>query len=550
MPLSPVNRARAARAFTSVQGGAVATLAMAVIAGFAAPASAQSRDETLRYVTGGSVNTLDPTLPGATRESFGVGMSLYDRLVGFDRKQVDGKWVFDLNHLHGELAKSFSISPDGLTLTFHLDPAAKWQDGSPVTADDVKWSLDRAVSAKSLAKPQMLTGSLTSPDQFKVVDAHTVQITLPKADRLALPDLATVYPIMINSKLAKAHATPDDPWAQNWLKDHAAGSGPYAVQTFVPGQQVVLQMVPGWNRGQGGKGVWFKRIIEQTVPEATTRATLVERGDADLVIDLQANDAVDVVKRGKLQVISTPQYNSVTYVIFNNQMAPFNNLNVRRAVAYALPYDDMFKGALFGRGQPLFGGAWPDGKSPSPDYPVRQPVKTDLALAKKYLAAAGMPNGFTTDFSYNVGQSATAEPMAALIKESLAKVGITVNIHKLPDAESATAINNKTLPFFTEQLTAWLPSTDYWYRYSYTGDQRWNYSSLNNPELEKLANEARFETDPKRYADDAKRLNEIAFAAMPEVPLWTANQDAVMAKSIHGYTYQFYKQVDFRDLSR
>lgn len=550
MSFLPVKKSHVANAVATATGATLAAFATLTLATASSPAFAQSRAETLRYVTSGSVNTLDPTSPGSTRESFAIATSTYDRLVGFDEKVVDGHKVFDLTHLHGELAKSFEISADGKVITFHLDPAAKWQDGTPVTADDIKWSLDRAVSANSLAKPQMLTGSLTSPDQFKVIDAHTVQVTLPRPDRLALPDLATVYAIMINSKLAKAHATPDDPWAMNWTKANLAGSGPYKVTNFVPGQQVVLESVPGWNRGVGGKGVFFKRIIEQTVPDATTRATLVERGDADLVIDLQSNDAADIAKRGKVQVISTPQYNSVTYVVFNNQVAPFNNVNVRRAIAYALPYKDMFAGALFGRGKAMFGGNWPDGKSPSAEYPVQQPVDTDIAKAKQYLAAAGMPNGFTTDFSYNVGQSATAEPMAALIKEALAKVGITVNIHKLPDAESSTAINNKTLAFFTDQLTAWLPSTDYWYRYSYTGNQRWNYSSFNNPELEKIANAARFETDPVKYAAYAKQLNTIAYDQMPEVPLWTANQDAVMAKSVQGYGYQFYRGVDFRELSR
>ena len=146
----------------------------------AAQATAQSRAETLRHVTGGTINTLDPNVPGSTREAFGLSMSTYDRLVAFDRKQLEGKWVFDLNHIRGELAQSYEISPDGLKITFHLKPDATFQDGTPVTATDVKWSLDRAVSAKGLGAPQLLTGSMTSPDQFAIVDDRTVTVTLPK----------------------------------------------------------------------------------------------------------------------------------------------------------------------------------------------------------------------------------------------------------------------------------------------------------------------------------------------------------------------------------
>jgi peptide/nickel transport system substrate-binding protein len=161
----------------------------------AGSAQAQTRAETLRYVTGASVNTLDPNIPGSTRESFAVSLSTYDRLVSFGRKQLNGKWVFDLDKITGELAESYDVSPDGLKIVFHLRKDAKFQDGTPVTAEDVKWSLDRVVTAPVLGKAQLLTGSMTSADQFKVIDPLTFEVTLPKPDKLALPNFATVYPM-------------------------------------------------------------------------------------------------------------------------------------------------------------------------------------------------------------------------------------------------------------------------------------------------------------------------------------------------------------------
>src|SRR6201986_4601470 len=215
--------------YSGLTFGAVAVVALLLAT---QPVRAQSRAETLRYVTGASVNTLDPNVPGTTREAFAVSLSTYDRLVSFGRKQLNGKWVFDLDKINGELAESYEVSPDGLKLTFHLRKDAKFQDGTPVTAEDVKWSLDRAVTAPVLGKAQLVTGSMTSADQFKVIDPLTIEVTLPKPDKLALPNLATIYPIIINSKLAKQHATPDDPWAMAWLKDHTAGSGAYVLESF------------------------------------------------------------------------------------------------------------------------------------------------------------------------------------------------------------------------------------------------------------------------------------------------------------------------------
>jgi len=234
-------------------------------------AQAQTRAETLRQVTGNNINTLDPSTPGATREAFGVSTSTYDRLVAFDRKREAGVWVFDPTKIRGELAESYEVSPDGLKITFKLRDT-KWHDGTPVTADDVKWSLDRAVSAKSLAKGQLGTGSLTTPDQFTVVDERTVTVTLPKPDRLALANLATPLAPIFNSKLAKQHATPEDPWAQEWLKTNTAGSGAYTVETFKPGEQLVLRRNDSWKGARNGQLPFFKRVIEQTVPDPATRA--------------------------------------------------------------------------------------------------------------------------------------------------------------------------------------------------------------------------------------------------------------------------------------
>jgi peptide/nickel transport system substrate-binding protein len=517
----------------------------------ASPALAQTRAETLRHVTGAAINTLDPNIPGSTREAFGLSLLTYDRLLSFGRKQLNGKWVFDLDSIRGELAQSYTVSPDGLKITFNLRKDAKFHDGTPVTAEDVKWSLDREVSANVLGKGQLLTGSLTSPDQFKIIDAHTFEVTLPKPDKLALANLAVVYPVIINSKLAKSHATAEDPWALNWLKDNTAGSGAYIIESYKPGETTILRRNPEWNRGSADKPASYKRNITQTVPEAATRANLVEKGDADIVIDLQATDAADLEKKGKLKVVSTPQYNSITFVSFNNQMPPFDKIEVRRAIAAALPYDDMFKAALFGRGAPLYGASWPDGKAPTGEvFPIPQPLKTDLAEAKKQLAAAGLPDGFSTTFSFNVGQAGTAEPMAALLKESLGKVGIKVDIQKLPDAQMSTLINEKKVPFFTEGIVAWLPSMDYFYRNFYIGPIRWNYASLDDAKITEWAQAARFEADKAKYASYGKDLNTRHFELMPQIPLWQPAQDAVMASSIDGYVYQFHRQIDFRDLSR
>jgi peptide/nickel transport system substrate-binding protein len=512
-------------------------------------ALAQSRAETLRYVTGNTVNTLDTTMPGATRESFGLSMVVYDRLFSFGRKQRGEDWVFDPTVIRGELASGYTISPDGMKILIHLRPDATWHDGSPVTAEDVKWSLDRTVAAPSLAPPQMSTGSITSVDQFRIVDAQTVELTLPKPDRLGLSNLCVPYAIMINSKLARQHATASDPWAMEWMKTNTAASGAYIVESSKPGESVILRRNEAWKGAEGGRLPFFKRIIVQTVPEPATRASLIERGDADLAIDLAASDIQTLERAAKAKVVSIPQTNGFTHISMNTRVAPFDNPKVRQAIAAALPYEDMFKAAIFGRGAKLYGASW-EGAPPDTGFPQAMPLKTDPARAKALLAEAGFAGGFSTPFAFSTGQAATAEPLAALVKEALGKIGIQVDIQKKPDAEFNTLESDKKLGFFTDGATAWLPATYYYFYLYFTRDQRWNFASWKNDDIVAIAADARFQTDARKYDDECRKMISIFADQVPLVMLWQPNQDAAMVKSIEGYTYQFYRQADFRTLTR
>ena len=161
-----------------------------------------------------------------------------------------------------------------------------------------------------------------------------------------------------------------------------------------------------------------------------------------------------------------------------------------------------------------------------------------------------MPNGFSTTFSFGTSTASTAEPLAALVQEALGKIGIKVEIQKLPDAQLNTLQAEKKLAFYTDSGTAWLPATYYFFYLYFTRDQRWNFASWDNARITELANKARFERDAAAYEAECKEMISILNDQLPLLMLWQPNMDAVMSKSIEGFTYQFYRQVDFRDLKR
>ena len=206
------------------------------------PASAAGSD-TIVVVTGQTINSLDLHRSGTSRASYQVGVNCYDRLLSFGTKEaVGGGYSYDYTVIEPELAESWETSEDGLTLTFKLKPNATFWDGRKVTAEDVKWSFDRAVSVGGFPSVQMKAGGFVRPDQFVAVDDETFVIKLDRPSKLSIPDLAVPVPYIMNSVEAKANATEDDPWALEYLHQNPAGSGAYKIARWQPGEQLVYEL--------------------------------------------------------------------------------------------------------------------------------------------------------------------------------------------------------------------------------------------------------------------------------------------------------------------
>ena len=160
-------------------------------------------------------NSLDIHGIGTTFRSYVACWNLYDRLLTFGRKTLpDGGLSYDHTNIEPKLAEDFTLSPEVMSVTFKLRRGATFHDGAPVTAEDVKWLLDRAVTVGGFPTFQMAAGSLQKPEQFIVLDDHTIRVDFLHKDKLTLPDLVVVVvPAIFNSKLARGHATDKDPRA-------------------------------------------------------------------------------------------------------------------------------------------------------------------------------------------------------------------------------------------------------------------------------------------------------------------------------------------------
>src|ERR1700726_42533 len=290
----------------------------------------------------------------------------------------NGTPYYDRDKFKPELADDMKIGD--MSATFTLKKNAVFQDGTPVTAKDVKWSLDRAVTVGGFPTFQMGAGSLTKPEQFVVVDDHTVRVDFLRKDRLTIPDLAVIVPCVLNSELVKKHATEKDPWGLEYTKQNTAGSGAYRVVSWNAGSEVVLERNDNW---VGGPLPKVKRVIWRIVPSAGNRRALLERGDADISYDLPNKDFVELKNMGKLAIVSTPYSNGTQNSGRNVRHPPFENLKGRQAVACAIPYQKIMDAALFGLAKPMFGA--PAGKPAEVAWPQPHVYNTDIAKAKALL---------------------------------------------------------------------------------------------------------------------------------------------------------------------
>lgn len=512
-------------------------------------------DAQLTVVQGGGFpNSLDLHRVGTNRPAYGVSWAMYDRLMTFGKKELpDGSISYDYTVLEPELAESWEIAEDGMSVTFALRQDATFHDGAPVTANDVKWSFDRAVSIGGFPSFQMKAGALESPDQFEVVDDHTFRVKFLRPDKLTMIDMAVPIPVIINSELVKPHLTEEDPWGAEWLNMNDAGGGAYTVGEFKPNERITLVRFDDWKSGPLPQ---IQEVILLNVPEAGNRRALLEKGDVDVNYSLSEKDLKELADMDKFNLVSTPIENCLYSIDMHTQEQlkgednPFADVKVRQAVAYATPYNAIVETALYGQAVPMYGEG-----SFQPDsviWPQPTPYTTDMEMAKKLMSESGYPDGFETTLAFNMGTKEWAEPMVVLIQESLAEIGIKVNIEKVPGANFRSVLVEKSRPMIVNNFGGWLNYPDYFFFYAYHGqDATFNGSSYQNADMDKMI-EAALASKPgePEYEENVKGFISMAWEEMPRVPVVQPKLSVAMQPNISGYQYWFHRQLDFRQLQK
>lgn len=370
--------------------------------------------DTLIIALQDDIASLDPAKTFETA-AMGIMGQVYEMLVGVSED--------DFSQITPELATSWDLAEDGKSWFFHLRQDVLFASGNPLNADDVVFSLRRAIRLAGTPS-WLLTQFGISEESITKIDNYTVRLVLERqyAPGLFLACLAT-HPVaaILDRKLLMQHEQDGD-MGSAWLEEHSAGSGPYVLQKRKRGKST--EYVLNANELFHGGRTQFQKIIVRGVHESIEQMFLLEQGEIDIAWNLQP-EQVEVLGNNLDIRISEARTLYDVYIGMNQGYAPLQRPEVRKAIRYAINYDGLIENVLGGAGvknqtfisQGLLG------------YNSAMPYNYSSGKAKELLAQGGYPDGFETDL--NCLNYSPWVDIARQIKSDLADIGIDVTIVQL-----------------------------------------------------------------------------------------------------------------------
>ncbi|WP_345763542.1 ABC transporter substrate-binding protein [Diaminobutyricibacter sp. McL0608] len=381
------------------------------------------------------------------------------------------------------LATGYTVSADKLTYTIKLRSGVTFSDGTPMTAKDVKFSID-ADTATADTGWGYINAAIAN---VSVVDDETVAIKTKYAWAPLIADLSLFSNAIVPANYGGKTA---DEFYQA-----PVGTGPFKWGEWKKGQS--LKLVKNTNYWQKGKPS-LDSVTWTVVPDANTRKLQLQGGQID-IDDTPDWSSFSSLKSSPGIVADAFPSTQIDYVAFNQQRAPFNDVHVRRAIAYSIDRQALVKAVLFGNGSAANSLLSPG--TPFYDKDAKGP-KYDTATAKAELAKSSVPNGFSTSILIRSGDANQAS-VAQILQSELKKLGITVTIKQLdPTANKQARLKSD----FDMTLSAWtmdIPDPDEWTTFAVdpSGGAKSAFTYYNNPKVIAINKQAQQEIDPaKRQA--------------------------------------------------
>ncbi|WP_347488880.1 ABC transporter substrate-binding protein [Desulfoscipio sp. XC116] len=467
----------------------------------------QAPEQILKVAIGTDINTWD-IVQFPDGDARFVWSQIYETLVRLDE---------DL-HLVPGLAESWDSADGGKTWTFHLKEGVKFHDGTDFDAQAVLFSYDKrgyVVEAKTL----QLEG-------IEALDAHTVRFICAKP--MPLPTYLThiAWPVVSPTSIDASG---------NFTKP--IGTGPFQLAQYNKGQEVILERNPNY----WGEQQKLDQVIFKIIPDATTRMMALTSGDVDMSIKVPESEVSRLEKDPNLTVHKKTT-TFTDFMQFNCTKAPFDDLHVRKAVAYAIDTEGIVKNILQGIGEAARGRPYaPVMMYSSPDLPL---YSQDLEQAKKLLAEAGWQDSnndgvvekdgqpLTIDLVLTPSWGSRQQKIAEACQAQLAQAGFNARVNQLEGAAAEQAEREGNFDIIMRTgFFVWGP-----YPHHVKIHHSKNYKShYSNPEYDALVNKGESEIDEQVKQQTYTAIQKMILEELPAFYLVHEQKIIATRNTVQGY---------------
>ena len=488
-----------------MKNAVVKGLALAMAAGMMFSTVAFAEDgykDTLIWAQGADVTSMDPH-QGKETPSVEVTDQIFDTLFVVN---------LETNELEGQICESWEQTSD-TSYIFNIRQGIKFHDGTELTAEDVKFSLDRAANSSSVSYVADFMDVVT------VIDDYTVEVTLDAPYAPALRNLSVPFTAIVPKHIVE---TDEENWVLN-----PVGSGPYKFVEWNQGDSVKLEAFEDYYAGEAAT----KNLVMKVIPEAAQRTIALETGEIDIAYDILVNDLEKVASNEDLVLFDAPSL-TCYYISMNMNKAPFDNQLVRQAINYAIDRELIVETIACGSGQAADAIIAPAvfGYSDPGDYEYN-PEK-----ARELLAEAGYENGFETSIWVNDNQ--TRIEVCQVIQAMLMDVGITCSVEVM---EFGTFIQQTSAGEHDMGYFGWVTSTtdaDYtYYSLEHSSQQGapGNRTFVNDETVDALVEQGRSVTDEAERLAAYEELSAYLFELCNNAPVYYSNITAATSAKVEGF---------------
>ncbi len=399
---------------------------------------------------------------------------------------------------------------------FTIRKGVKFHDGSEMTIEDVKWSLDRAINSNYVSYIVNFIDNVEITGEDTIV-IHCKEPYAPILNNLSMPFSAIVPKAYIEEK------------GEEYFQLNPIGSGPYKLVEWNPGESVKLEAFEDYF----GDKAQTKNLVMKVIPEAAQRVIALETGEVDIAYNIEANNLAQVQGNPDLVTLDEPSMTCYNY-FFNLKKtdSPLADIRVRQAICHAVDSDLIIDTILNGTGIPATSMIAPSvaGYAESPKY------EYDLDKAKSLMAEAGYADGFSLVMVVNDSQQRVE--LCQVIQQMLKEIKIDVDIHSY---EQATYINALNEGEHDMGFSAWITSTgdaDYTYMPCYHSTQ-WgkpgNRSFFANEKADELIMAGRRESDIEKRKEIYKELNQVIYENCTQLFVCHPTNSYAMSKQVEGF---------------